>query len=385
MIAQRNRLTASLLALLVGTSGLHAQDLPSLEELLDVQVTSANRKAQPLRETTTAIEVLTAEEIRRIGARNLPELLMHVPGVQVERTGSSHWAVSIRGGNARHSNKLLVLVDGRSVFTPVYSGVAWETQDVLVEDIERIEVIRGPGGTAWGLNAVNGVINVVTKSALSTVGGLATVAAGDRLDYRVALRQGWRLGEDSYLRAYAKSQRIDNFELEDGSSARDDWSATRVGVRADGFLADGLKWTAIAEGASAVTGVTTILPSAQPPFVARQGERQETHTRFALLRLHSDETRDFSWQAQTYVDHTDDRNYAINPVVDTVDLEVQGRWRGSRYDLVAGANLRDLKADFADRDLRFGATDRSEQVRSVFAQGELGLVPEVLQATLGVR
>lgn len=142
----------------------------SIEQLLDIKVTSAGRKAQKLEDTATAIYVITQEDIRRSGMTSIPELLRMVPGLQVAQINGNTVAVGSRGFNQRYSNKLLVMLDGRTLYTPTFSGVFWDAQDVVLEDIERIEVIRGPGGTLWGVNAVNGVINITTKSAATTQG-----------------------------------------------------------------------------------------------------------------------------------------------------------------------------------------------------------------------
>ncbi|HRY16684.1 MAG TPA: Plug domain-containing protein, partial [Candidatus Competibacteraceae bacterium] len=136
-----------------------------LDQLLNLEVTSAARKPQKLAETASAVYIITQDDIRRSGVTRIPEALRLAPGVQVARIGADKWAITIRGFNARFSNKLLVLMDGRTVYDPLYSGVFWHAQDYVLEDIERIEVVRGPGGALWGANAVNGVINIITKSA----------------------------------------------------------------------------------------------------------------------------------------------------------------------------------------------------------------------------
>ena len=152
----------------------------SLEDLMNVQVTSVSKKEQKLAKTGAAIFVITQEDIRRSGATNIPDLLRMVPGVDVAQIDSNQWAVSIRGFNLAFSNKVLVLIDGRSVYVNTFSGALWDTIDVPLEDIERIEVIRGPGGTVWGANAVNGVINIITKHSRDTKGGLVTAGAGSK-------------------------------------------------------------------------------------------------------------------------------------------------------------------------------------------------------------
>ena len=149
-----------------------------IEDLMNVDVTSAAKKEQKLSQVPAAIFVITQEDIRRSGATNLPDLLRMVPGLDVAQINPSTWAISARGFNGQYSSTLLVLIDGRTVYTPIFSGVFWDAQDVPLDSIERIEIIRGPGAAIWGANAVNGVINIITKSARDTQSGLATVSGG---------------------------------------------------------------------------------------------------------------------------------------------------------------------------------------------------------------
>jgi outer membrane cobalamin receptor len=149
----------------------------TLEQLMDIQVTSVSKGEEDFSKAPSAIFVLTQEDIRRSGVNTIPEALRMVPGVQVSQIDSSTWAISARGFNSRFANKLLVLIDGRSVYTHAFAGVLWDEQDIVLEDVERIEVIRGPGGTLWGANAVNGVINIITKNAHKTTGGKSAPVA----------------------------------------------------------------------------------------------------------------------------------------------------------------------------------------------------------------
>lgn len=175
----------------------------SLEDLANTQVVTASNRSTRLGETAAAAFVITAEDIRRSGAANLPDVLRLVPGVNVARISASEWAISIRGFNDQFSNKLQVLVDGRNVYTPLFSGVFWDEQSVLMQDIDRIEVIRGPGGATWGANAVNGVINIITKQSRATLGSMVSTAAGTR-QYELAGRIGFAAGDNTYGRVYAK-------------------------------------------------------------------------------------------------------------------------------------------------------------------------------------
>ena len=230
-------LFAAALLLALGSSALAQEpaggilDL-SLEDLLNVEVTSVSRRAQALRDAPSAIHVATAEDIRRTGATSIPEALRIVPGVQVSQLDSSRWAVSIRGFNNRFNDKLLVMIDGRSVYTPVFSGVYWEAQDIMIEDIERIEVIRGPGGAMWGSNAVNGVINIITKAASETQGGLLSAWGGTQ-DAATALRYGGKAGDGLHYRVNGRFRRGRPSLETSGQPADDRWGAGRAGARVD--------------------------------------------------------------------------------------------------------------------------------------------------------
>jgi iron complex outermembrane receptor protein len=183
-----------------------ARDLTeaSLEDLMNIEVTTVSKKEQKLAHAPAAVYVITHEDIRRSGMTSLPDLLRMVPGMQVGQIQGGPWAVSTRGFNDQYSNKLLVLVDGRSVYSPIHAGVTWEAHDTLLEDIDRIEVIRGPGATLWGANAVNGVINIITKAAKDTQGTLVTAGSGDQGQALGAFRYGGSLGASGHFRAFVK-------------------------------------------------------------------------------------------------------------------------------------------------------------------------------------
>jgi iron complex outermembrane receptor protein len=204
----------------------------SLEQLTRIEVTSVSRRPESLLDAPASIYVITNEDIRRSGVTTLPEALRLAPNLQVARTTTSAYAISARGFNNAIGNKLLVLIDGRTVYTPLFSGVFWEQQDVMLEDIERIEVISGPGGTLWGVNAVNGVINVITRAAKDTQGMLVTAGAGNRAE-GAGFRYGGKLGEQGHVRVYAKSAELQNSFRANDSSMPDGWQAGQVGFRAD--------------------------------------------------------------------------------------------------------------------------------------------------------
>ena len=205
----------------------------SVEDLMNMQVTSVSKRTQKVADAAAAVYVITQDDIRRSGATNIPEALRLAPGIQVARIDENKWAISSRGFNGRFADKLLVLIDGRSVYTPLFSGVYWNVQDVMLEDVDRIEVIRGPGATLWGANAVNGVINIITKPARNTQAGLATAGGGNGLRGFSNLRYGGTVNQDSYYRAYAKYFNVGSSRDFIGRNGTDNWDSLRGGFRGD--------------------------------------------------------------------------------------------------------------------------------------------------------
>ena len=209
----------------------------SIEQLGDVEVTSVSKTAQPLSDAAAAVYVISHEDIVRSGATSIPEILRLAPNLQVAQTSPSSYVITARGfsGNSNAQNfsdKLLVLIDGRSVYSPLFSGMYWDMQDVPVEDIERIEVISGPGATLWGANAVNGVINIVTRKAKDTQGGVLEVGTGN-LESSASLQYGGKLSDDVAYRAYIKTFHDNSFDTPGGGSAHDGWSKPQGGFRID--------------------------------------------------------------------------------------------------------------------------------------------------------
>src|SRR5258708_2943262 len=228
-------LATSLVAPLSAQRASGGPDLPrvTLEDRMKVTVTSAARKSQRADDVPAAVYVITRDDMRGSGLTTLPELLRLAPGAQVARVNANKWAVSIRGFNDLYSNKLLVLLDGRSVYSRTFGGVFWDMQDLMIPDIDRIEVIRGPGGTVWGANAVNGVIHVITRPATETTGLSASVSAGSFERARAGIRYGGRMGGAAYRvfsqwSGYRAAPQSTNTPFDDG------WHALTTGFRIDG-------------------------------------------------------------------------------------------------------------------------------------------------------
>ena len=210
----------------------------SLEQLMDVQVTSVARHPESLLQAAAAIQVITRDQIRRSGATTLAEALRLADNLEVAQKNSHDWGVSARGFNTQLANKLLVMIDGRTVYTPLYSGVFWDVQDYLLEDVERIEVISGPGGTLWGSNAVNGIINIITRSAADTHGAYVEAGGGEHPQGFAGGRFGGSLAPGVDFRVYGKILDMDDEKLPSGADARDGWHQARGGFRLDAVASD---------------------------------------------------------------------------------------------------------------------------------------------------
>jgi iron complex outermembrane recepter protein len=224
------------------TEGL---DKLSIEELMGSKVVTATRSEQQLTDTAAAAYVISQDDIRRSGATNIPEALRMVPGLHVARISSTKWAISARGFNGVVADKLLVLMDGRSLYSPINKGVFWDIQDRVLDDIERIEVIRGPGASVWGANAANGVINIITKHTADTNAGNVTLFGGDK--YGAGLRKGWQFDDQGYARVYGKFLRDESFTNGIGNDANEEWTSGRGGFRLDWANSDG-KHALMAQG-----------------------------------------------------------------------------------------------------------------------------------------
>ena len=348
----RFKLRASILALatawpLVLQADTDLTDL-SLEELLDVQVTSVGKKAQSLADAAAAVFVISNEDIRRSGATSVPEALRMAPGLTVKRLDANKWSVSARGFAGRLSNKLLVLIDGRTVYSPAFSGVYWEQQDVMLEDIERIEVIRGPGATLWGANAVNGVINILTKSAAATQGGLLAAGGGSEERALGALRYGGELAPGTFARAYVKYNERDALVTASGEDGRDAWDIAQGGFRVDSTLAAGDRVTLQGDLYQSNLRQQLLVPDPfLPAFMSAIDDRLNASGWNLLGRWERalSVTSDVSFKL--YYDHAERQEYYAGQRNDILDLEFQQRAKvGERHDLVWGLGYRNIDDHF---------------------------------------
>ncbi len=320
----------------------------SLEELMEVEVTvtSVSKKKEKLFETPAAVYVVTQEEIRRSGATTIPEALRMVPGLNVAQFDSNTWAVSARGFNFRFANKLLILMDGRTVYNQIFSGVFWDTIDTVLEDIDRIEVVRGPGGTLWGANAVNGVINIITKSAKKTEGGLISAGAGTVENGFATLRYGDKLSPEASYRVYGKYYDRDEFEEDTSTtSVQDDWHAGRGGFRIDWDATSKNSFTFQGDYYDGVSGqrLEKLVRSTVPPLVESPDDEERIDGGNFIARWTRELSSDSDLQLQFFYTR-ERRRQSVNTQatqIDTFDLDFQHHFRlGKRHELIWGTSSR---------------------------------------------
>jgi iron complex outermembrane receptor protein len=359
----------------------------SLENLLGIEVSTVSKKTETLSSAAAAIHVVTREDIRRSGSRGLPEVLRLVPGLQVARIDAHTWAVSARGANGLFANKLLVLIDGRSVYTPLFSGVYWDVQNPLLEDIERIEVIRGPGAAIWGANAVNGVINVITRRAEQTQGWLLRAGTGNTDRATGAVRYGGRLGERGHFRIYGTYADRDNFLDDQGDEAKNGWDNVQGGFRLD--------WSATPKDQLTLQGDIYHSESTQSLYFVSLARtypdglcaRVDAFGGNLLARWQHGMPSGGSLTVQSYYDRTERKDIFLDERRDTWDLDFTHRFAPiANLELVWGLGYR-ITADRTSPGLSSAMVpaDRNTQLFSFFIQDDLALCDDRLHLILGSK
>jgi iron complex outermembrane receptor protein len=360
----------------------------SMEDLMNLQVTSVSKRSQKLADAAAAVFVITQDDIRRSGATNIPEALRMVPGLQVARIDENKWAIASRGFNGRFDNKLLVLIDGRSVYTPLFSGVYWNVQDVMLEDVERIEVIRGPGATLWGANAVDGVINIITKSSKSTQSALVTAEAGTEERGSTNVRYGGKLNDNTYYRAYGKYFNIGPSSYPSSNiTANDNWDAWRGGFRTDWTPAGPNSITFQGDIHRSNFGETLTVPSLAAPY-SSTFPNQGVFSGGNLLGRWNHSFDTSSMSLQMYYDHT---NLADNSLFvdreNIFDIDFQHSFHpGTRHEVVWGGGYRAI-ADSNQSSFTVGIQPNKLTLNqfSAFAQDEISFADKRVRLTLGSK
>jgi iron complex outermembrane receptor protein len=385
--------TRGWLALLAGclTPALAGDDLTqmSLKDLLQVPVTSVSKRKQPLSRTAAAVYVITQEDIRRSVATCLPELLRMTPGLHVARIDANKWAVGARGFGGRYSDKLLVLVDGRSVYTQLFSGVYWESLDLPLEDIERIEIVRGPGAAVWGANAVSGVINILTKTARDTRGPLVSAQSGASDGAVGTMRYGGALGRKFDYRTWVRGGRRAPFSNSGGQSAQDGWDSLRGGFRADGQSARGDRYMLQAEGYGMEADNSRIVRTARAkPYQSYPLETIRMRGASGQVRWERplSETSNLSLEGSFSGYSRDEGKTGIALSDRAVSLDLQHGFRaGNRQQVTWGLGFRRSLNDFKSTSVQALAASRTLDALSLFAEDEFELLREKLYLTVGAK
>ena len=393
MRAGRIFLAGFLSVLLAGsTVAQNSRNVPdvtamSMEDLMNLQVTSVSKHTQKVADAAAAIFVITQEDIRRSGATSIPEALRLVPGLEVARIDQNKWAIGSRGFNGRFDNKLLVLIDGRSVYTPLFSGVYWNVEDVMLEDVDRIEVIRGPGATLWGANAVDGVINVITKKAKSTQSAVVTAGAGTEERAAGGVRYGGKLGDNTYYRAYTKYFDWGPSAYPSGMTAHDGWDALRGGFRAD--------WTPAGANSLTLQGdiyrtrfdETLTVASLSAPY-SNTFPNDGKYSGGNILGRWNHASEGSSMSLQMYYDNTTITDHSLfGDHQNILDIDFQhGFHVGDSQQFVWGVGYRSIRDK---NDASFTVSLKPNQVTlnqfSTFIQDEISLADNRLQITLGSK
>jgi len=358
----------------------------SLEELGNIEVTTVSKAPEELRRTPAAVYVITQDDIRRSGATSLPEVLRMAPGLDVARIDSTHWSVGVRGFGDQFSKSLLVLIDGRSVYTPLFAGVFWALQDTLLDDIDRIEVIRGPGGTIWGANAVTGVINIVTKSSADTKGVAASIASGNVDHATIGARYGAGHGANLTYRLYGKGARRGAQSHSDGQDF-DTARMTQIGGRTD-WKRDRDSVTVQGDAYTGTIGQSVSLATYSPPTqVVHYEPFDVSGGNIAGSWEHALGTNR-GLQVHGYYDYTSLAGPQLGETRHTFDVDFNHRFpvgRRQRVTWGAGARLSPSTVTQTVPTLDLTPHNQTATIASVFGEDVVALVPDHLSVTVGSK
>jgi iron complex outermembrane receptor protein len=357
----------------------------SLEELMNVEVVTFSRASERSVQIPAAVFVITQDDIRRSGATSLPEALRLAPGLQIARQDAVRYAMGTRGFADRLSRSMLVLIDGRAVYNPLFAGTYWEVQDTLLEDIDRIEVIRGPGGTLWGANAVNGIINILTKHSRDTQGLLLTGAVGNELAGPVGVRYGGSVGDTGQFRFYAKGVDRDP-QFHAAGADFDSWQQAQVGVRSDWSLQGTRTLTLQGDVYTARLGQRYDVPSFTPPY-STTGTRKAPLGGGNVVARWAGPARGGEFQLQSFYDRTRRDELPVGETRQTFDLDWQYRHRlAPRHNLIWGAGYRLTSGRIESLPTSgFDPTTRTDNLFTAFAQDDVQLRSDRLRLIAGTK
>lgn len=382
-------------ALFISPTPLHAASLSeltssSLEELMQQEVTSVSRKQENLYTAPAAVYVITAEDIRRRGFNNIPEALAMAPGVQVRAIDGNKWSIGVRGHSGIYSNKLLVQIDGRSIYTPTFSGVYWDQHEIPMSDIERIEVIRGSGATLWGANAVNGIINIITKHTSDSRGAKIQVSAGNQDDGSASIRYGDQINENTFFRINAQRKETDSNSRYNGlGDANDSTTNHSLHVRLDSELSetDSIELSAGLHD-NKTQQTVSVLNMPPPSFFSINNQDQVDLKSFYLKgnwkHLHQNGVQS---NLQVFIDHYDRKELYLEQDLITYDLDYQLTLPAlGSHNLILGMGYRRVDADYLNSyAVSILPNEANMDLYSFYAQDEYIIVPEQLSLTFGSK
>ncbi len=384
------RLLCLALALLA-TAPAHARSLMemSLEDLMGLTVTSISKRAQPLQETASAVHVVTGEDIRRSGATSIPEALRMVPGLMVGQNSAGTWSIAARGRNfsPTFESRLLVMIDGRSVYSPLFSNVFWESLEVVMEDIDRIEVIRGPGSSAWGANAVNGVINILTKHSADTTGTMVSTQFGTLERGSAAVRHGGRFGEGNSYRIFGKYRNLEGFKDIDGQSIHDGQELGTTGFRLDLQPTEDSTLLLLGDATSGYSRGRHSYPDLGTAGMIQADTTSDILMTNILSRYAKALDSESGISFQAYYSRDDRRSNLDNMVLEMLDLDFQHQFVPLDNHLAQwglGYRLTSVEGEPFSRSLTFSTEELSANLFSAFVQDEISLGRDVV-LTLGSK
>jgi iron complex outermembrane receptor protein len=346
----------------------------SLSQLFNLKITSLSKKTQDLHKAAAAVYVLTNDEIDRLGVTTIADALRYVPGVEVAKIDASRWAISIRGFNNRAANKLLVMIDGKSIYSPLFSGVLWEEKDVLLADVDRIEVIRGPGGAIWGANAVNGVINIITRKAQASQGLLLEAGLSFEQSEVVNARYGWQLAEGSYIRIYAKHRQDDSTNEQFNNDSN---QQNQVGFRLDYDIASD---NALTLQGDLYSGEIGSLSSQDMP------DGQEQSGGNFLLNWQFSDDANRQHKLLSYYDRTQLSLPTLNDKREiwNIDYQLEQQWQ--QHALVIGLGYRLLHDQVQTKPIdQIQPQSRNSEVFNAFIQDDIALLDDDLHLIAGIK
>jgi iron complex outermembrane receptor protein len=359
----------------------------SIEDLMQVKVVSATKVEQTLQDTAAAVFVITAEDIRRSGATVIPEVLRLAPGVEVARIDASRWSVTIRGFAGTYSNKLLVLVDGRSIYTPLFSGVNWEVEGPPLDEIEQIEIVRGPGGSLWGANAVNGVINIITKHTKDTQGGMVTLTAGNKERAIASVRYADQLGEQARYRLYGQFAERDSLVTPAGRDAQDNWRQGKGGFRLDWNPAAMDSFTVQGEFYNADLKQNFTVFNLAAPYSTHLLSPVEASGGSVQARWQRQYSAQSKMELQAYYHYESHQDYLYDATLDTVNLDFQHNFPlGDRQEIVWGLGYRRNQDEFTDTVITaINPRSVATELFSAFVQDQVDLITNRFRLIAGAK